>query len=219
MKKLIKKELMITKGYLLGALLLPILGIVFPILGIKFSLLEKAETYMFFSFMISITTLMSILDIMGEERKAKMDSLFLSLPINRDDIVKSKYIAYALGPILYSAALYISTSILNILFKIESINIGIDFIFIAGSISLIAVAILIPILFKWNSRYRIAYLVIHFSYIAIIFFGTSMLFNYKLVVNLNFESISMVLFIIAIVIYLISYTFSQRLYRNISYQE
>lgn len=208
MKELIRKEITLTKGYLLVVLL-------FPILSAMFLFFEKDETYILFSFMISTVTTMAILNIMGEERSAKMDSLFLSLPVIRDNVVKSKYLVYGLLPIIYSVLLYVSTYIANLYLKTEDININVDFVLLSSSISLIIVAIIIPILFKWNSKYKVAYMVIH-----LLFASSSIIFNYDLFrVDLNFQLLSMVLFIISIVVYLVSYRVSKRLYRKISFQE
>lgn len=208
MRELIKKEFILTRGYLLAVL-------VFPILGSTFLIFDKDKTYMFSSFIISTITFMSILNIIGEERKEKIDTLFLSLPVSRDNLVRSKYLVYGLLPIIYSLLLYLSSYIANLYIKTENIKIGVDFVLLAVSISLIILAVMIPILLKWNSKYKTVYMLIH-----ILFSGSALIFNYDfLSVNLNFQLLSMVLFIISIPVYLVSYRISKKLYRKISFQE
>lgn len=206
MIKLIRKEIMFMRGWL-------VVVFAFPILTVYIIFLEKSETYIFLSLLICVTTIMSILSIMGQERTTKLDSFMLSLPINRNDIVKSKYVVYGLLPVIYSTSLYFSLTITSHVFKLEDINIGIDFILLAGSISLITVAIVMPILFKGNRKYKTGYRIINFLYLAIILFGTS-ISSYLdiLVLNLNFELLGIVLSVIAIVVYLISHKVSQKLY-------
>ena len=153
MIKLIRKEIMFMRGWL-------VVVFAFPILTVYIIFLEKSETYIFLSLLICVTTIMSILSIMGQERTTKLDSFMLSLPINRNDIVKSKYVVYGLLPVIYSTSLYFSLTITSHVFKLEDINIGIDFILLAGSISLITVAIVMPILFKGNRKYKTGYRII-----------------------------------------------------------
>lgn len=159
MKELVKKEIKLTKDYLLAV-------VVFPILGSMFLGFDKDKTYMLFSFMISILIIMPILNIMGEERKEKMDLLFLSLPVSRNNVVKSKYLVYGLLPIIYSVLFYLSTHIANLHFRTEDINIGFDFVLLSASISLIIVAIMIPILLRWNGKYKTVYMLIHMLFVS-----------------------------------------------------
>lgn len=104
MLNLIKKELIITKTYV-------ILGIIIIFISGPLILLSGNDigAYFMFIFLNLLIVIMTYNTEMILEIMQKPDMVMASLPLKRDNIVKSKYIVYGIYPFVSSIALYLVT--------------------------------------------------------------------------------------------------------------
>ena len=208
MRKLLRKEFIVNRNSLFITLLVPLFSIIVIIND------NKLQSYIMFSYAISSLTIITVATIIEDKRSKGTDILFLSLPVNRDDLVKSKYIIYSLFPLIFSITLYIFVAILNWPFNFQYTNLSFDVVIISTSITLIILGFVIPIMFKWSRKRPI---------MGSLFYILFLLGNYnlpKLVLDLdlsiNFGLTSIILSIFAIIAYLVSMKVSINIYKNLS---
>lgn len=149
MLDLIKKELIVTRTYV-------ILGIVIIFISGPLILLSVNDigAYLMFIFLNLLIVIMTCNTEMILEIMEKPDMVMASLPLKRDNIVKSKYIVYGLYPFLSSIVLYLVTKFYEKNSFLGEISrglghmekgIGVDVIMFSFAICLIYISISIPL--------------------------------------------------------------------------
>ncbi|NTV79322.1 MAG: ABC-2 transporter permease [Clostridiales bacterium] len=138
MKGLILKDLFNLRKY--GKQIVMILGVF-----LLFGIMMKSPLYVCFMMMLYGT--MTILTVMSYDERAGFDKYALSMPIQKKDLVISKYAVWFL---VMAGALTISvlTSIVMNLFFKESIIEGIVSVLAVEGVYVILLSIVIPIMFK-----------------------------------------------------------------------
>lgn len=200
MKELIKKDLRMNKGFI-------IIASIFPYQAFQILSETGWDAYLLFSY--NITLIVGILTMlsMDEQKTINTKTLFLSLPINRNDLIKSKYLVYGALSLIWSIVLYFTTVIVKILPRFEYVTIGLDVIIFSTSIALIFLAIILPILCRLDSGYFL-------SMIGFIFLGFLLHLKIRVLIigigtNINYEFIHIILPIVAIIAYILSYKMSK----------
>lgn len=208
MKNLVKKEFIVNRSVLLISLMLPLISFVLVFND------YKLKSYIEFSYFIALISILTVNSVIADKMSKGTDILFVSLPINREDIIKSKYIVYGLFPLTYSTILYFFYAIIKwpFSFNLESINF--DIVIISSSISLITLAFIIPILLRWSQRFPI----IGMLFTMLLILGnmpfTQWLKNVDLDFRINYQVTSIVIFVIAILSYLVSMKLSIHIFRK-----
>ena len=159
MINLILKELIITRRYLiLGSLLICILGS-----GLLLSTNDMTGYFLFV--LINLLIVFITCDTeMKSDIMNKSDILMTSLPLRRDNIIKSKYIVFGLYPFLSSILLYIITVFLNRNSVIGEISkslgnlengIGPDVMFFSMAICLIYISVSMPLYYILGEKSKL----------------------------------------------------------------
>jgi len=140
MKGLILKDFYNLKKY--GRQITKILG-VFLIFGI----MMKSSLYI--CFMIMLYGTMTIITAMSYDEKAGFDKFALSMPIKREDLVKSKYAVWLI--IMFSALLvsFVTGLVINLFVGGNYIEMIISMLAVE-SVYIILFSIVIPIFFKFG---------------------------------------------------------------------
>ena len=145
------------------------------------------------------------LSLIGSTRQHNIntEALFLSLPINRDDILKGRYMAYGILTFMFNALLYIAISIATIFLRFQYIELDLNIILFSSAITLLVLAILIPILYKVKKRHVI------FSFGLVILSSTIRDVIEGVVVyrqgDIDYNMISIIFLIIAAISYVLSF--------------
>lgn len=209
MKKLIKKEVAMNGYIIFSILMLPIFSLVIPYEN-------KAMSYISFSFFVAFLSVYVIANIISYEKNEVLDRMFLSLPVDREDLVKSKYIVYSIFPLLASAYLYFYMEFIRWPFVYNYENIDIDVIIFSTAISLILMGLLIPLFFLLTKRIHLVFFVLHTALLANIFFPrwfpehfTFRVIDTSLDISINFALANLLLALLAIIINLISIKLSR----------
>ena len=159
MINLILKELIITRRYLiLGSLLICILGS-----GLLLSTNDMTGYFLFV--LINLLIVFITCDTeMKSDIMNKSDILMTSLPLKRDNIIKSKYIVFGLYPFISSILLYIITVFLNRNSVIGEISkslgnlkngIGPDVMFFSMAICLIYISVSMPLYYILGEKSKL----------------------------------------------------------------
>lgn len=200
MKNIIKKEIMMNNYTVMGILLLS------PFLSYMILSIDSLEAYLLFTHYTAFLTGATIVTIMRQQKNIRTEYLFLSMPINRGDLLKGKYLSYILIPLVCGIVLYLVTLFGVVIHDFEGINVDIDVILFAFSISLIALAIMVPILYKWKKGYIIMSIVFFFIFLTIkdilVILVMTLAKDISLLANLT-------LLILALLIYVLSYKYSK----------
>ena len=211
MKELVKKELRINWYSIFFILFLPILSLLVQSE-------DKIRAYLYFSIYVTYLTIAVVaLQIMAQEN-ANVVLLFLSLPINRFDIVKSKYLNYSLSHLIASIYFYVYIKYINSIFVLDVENIAFDVVIVSSSIALIVLGLLIPLLYKWSKRLNIIFVLMHILWYLIVFlpiwfpeYFPRFVIDSDAPIDMNFELMRLFLPIIAIIIYSISSKISTKI--------
>lgn len=207
MIRLIKKDINVMARYLL-------ISITFPILAFMIASLDRTSAYFAFILHIMYFSYSTIDGSIRDDKKANSNILFSSLPINKNDTIKSKYIVYGFVPLLYSLIFYIS--VLGVRENSNSIQsyfftdakLGFDLVALSIAISLITFSLLIPMAYKEGKARIISWIIASSIYV----FGLRFVFGGSLVPDTIFNPLTLiVLVIIALVAYLISMRFVMNL--------
>ena len=202
MKQLIKKELLMNKEIL-------VLVLIFPLFShIVLRLYPNREfMYIMFSYFSVFLMGINIIANMRQQKNIKTEALFLSLPINREDFVKSLYISYGLLTLIFNIAFYLITFIVMLFPRFHLVSMGFDIIIISTSVTLIALAIMIPILYKWKKGY---FLLTMAFVVLVIFLRDSLELSIRnKVIDINYVLLITSLLIVAMVSYVLSYDISK----------
>lgn len=198
MKELIKKELLMNRD-LIGIVL------VFPLLSYR--LLTDELMYLMFSYYSTFFIGVTIIGIVRQGQNIKTEILFLSLPIGRDDLLKSKYLAYGLIGLIFNILLYLISLIVMMFPRFQHIHLGIDVIIISTSITVITLAILIPILYRLKKRY----ISLTIAFLFLVFITRDILSLYlSNIKNINYGLVCIILLSLAVISYTLSFMISNK---------
>lgn len=206
MRALVRKELSVNKVGLIVAFIFPFY--LFAIMPTN----NKIQLYTVFSIAIIIATIFIILSIFGDTYSKATEILFLSLPIDRRYVIKSKYLVNALFPLTFSVILYLV--ILLIKWEIFSSQRGFmnfDIVLISSAVGLIVSAFLIPPLIKWKKLTKVLSVSSIIMNSGIFYFA---LYIRDFELKISYGILSTGLLIIAIVLYVLSMKLSERIYKN-----
>lgn len=206
MKELVRKELIVNRKYLYMLLLLP----TYSLMMLFVEGVDKRNIG--FILAIAFVSYMAISNAIEAEGKKSTHILYLSLPIYKEDIVKSRYLVYGLFPFFCTLALYIFTQILNFNAPSDDISIGLEIIIIAISISIMIQAIAIP-LYYWKNKTSIVVLLV---VAGIFLLGQFRVTDYErdLILAIDYGVISIILAISAIAFYSISLKISTKILKK-----
>lgn len=207
MKELIKKELIVYKYYFLIALL------VIPTAYFTDLIDEKAFSYYFISFASSVFSIIIIVNTVIMPKEDHTEKLFLSLPLDRGHVIKSKYFVYSLYPALFSLIHFITYIFINFP-SLRHANINFDMVIIPISFSLIMIGIMVPIKYIWTRKYRIIGFIFYMFIIMGQFTWQKWIEAYIPHISIFYGSNSLILLFIAIIIYLISMKISEIGYKK-----
>lgn len=210
MRALIKKEIIVNKNYIFIILIMPLFSFVFENEN-------KALAYMIFSAWITYMSIAVIMNQMSTKEGDKIDTLYLSLPIDREAMVKSKYLIYSLFPLIASIYLYFYIVFIQWPFDIHVQNIGFDVIIIATSIALIIMGVLIPLFYQWLKYLQIIFSLFHILIYVPIWFPdrfSGFVINQDVRFDINYGGVSILLPIVAITVYLLSMKISTRILKK-----
>lgn len=194
MKELIKKDISLNWKYIFFAVLFIFLPMSFAVLY-----MESLEPYTIFMVHVLMATSILVFINLGGEDQNNINTLYLSLPIKRMDIIKAKYVTYGIASLVLSILFYITLVVIDRPDNLGDIRVGLDIIIVGTSFTLVILAIILPVIFKWRKVAPI---------ISIIMFVIYALINIKtlsLMPNFLFNSFGWpVLLAISLVVYLIS---------------
>lgn len=212
MLNLIKKDLIITKSYIIKALAILIFYIFI------FNEMDKQGIYIIGVYLI-VQILISVSFFYGE--RAKEDYILKSIPVKKKNVVLAKYISIIIYFIAFLILVYLSNFIVHILNFSDIIqSLKISTIFFSLSTIFISMAIQLPIYFKLNySKGRIINNLIYFG----VFIATYMLYdnnhlnNYMKTYNVSndrYQKFILIVTIISIILFIISSILSMRIYEK-----
>lgn len=212
MLNLIRKDLIITKSYMIKALAVLIFYI------FAFNEINKQVMYLMGMYLI-VHVLISASFSYGEI--AKEDYILRSIPINKKDIVLAKYVSVIVYFVAYLILIYLINFAINILNFDNIIKpIQISTIYFSLSVIFISAAIQLPIYFKFSyNKWRVVNGIIYVLFFSMIFKlnDNSSLINY--IGNNNFTNnafweISLIPIIVSIILFSISSILSIRIYEK-----
>ena len=197
MIKLLKREFQINID-LIG------LALVFPFLTLWNMRYDWFSEYYYaiFSYYSLFMIGLAIIGAM-KEHNIGTEALFLSLPIHKDDLLKSRYIAYAILSLLFNILLYIAISIATTYPQFEHIELNLNMIVFSTLITIIVLAILIPLLYRIKRRHGIfifGYIMFTFTMRDII--GAIIIYRQG---DIDFTFANIILLIIAAIAYGLSF--------------
>ena len=208
MKKLIKSELLVNKYFFLINLLLPFFLI--PIVIGE----SKTGLYITFTINILIISIHPVNSIIREKSRNNIDVLYLSLPVYREYIIKSRYMVYSIFPLVSSILLYL----LIVITQWEFLSyhrqiIAFDIVAISISITLIILSFIIPLAIKEGKIIGVIDIVIYF--LPLIGFAIIKYYNIDYArINLPYGYKSLIVLIVAIVVYLSSMKISNSIFKK-----
>lgn len=206
MKELVKKEIIVNRNYLFYGLLFPL----FTIMLTAFE--EKSQAYIMFSYSVALVSLTTIWVIIEDKNRKDTEKFFLSLAIDRDKIIKSKYLVYAIFPLVFSLTLYVFTAILKWPFSFRTNILDFDVVIIATAMSIIFLAFFIPIKFKATKGIPILDILFYILFIWSAYNLPSLVFESES--SINFGLLTIVISILAIIFYFISLKISTKILKK-----
>lgn len=214
MKGLIIKDLCVLKNQMKTLLLVLAFFVIFSIIN---------EDATFILFLIPFYMIMILITTFNYDEFNKWDSYCNSIPLNRKEIVKSKYILFnATSLIVLILGIIASFIIPNFIENTTFESIYASIIGVAFGICLV-ISLLIPFYYKFgSSKGRIMLFLCIVILALIIGMITSLdIFNNKELMNLlnslnnlSLGMITLLLIILAIIVMSISYYISVRIYKN-----
>ena len=197
MIKLLKREFQINID-LIG------LALVFPFLTLWNMRYDWFSEY-YYAIFSYYSVFMIGLALIGtmKEHNISTEALFHSLPIHKDDLLKSRYIAYAILSLLFNILLYIAISIATTYPQFEHIELNLNMIVFSTLITIIVLAILIPLLYRIKRRHGIfifGYIMFTFTMRDII--GAIIIYRQG---DIDFTFANIILLIIAAIAYGLSF--------------
>ncbi|MDU1322679.1 MAG: ABC-2 transporter permease [Clostridium botulinum] len=212
MLNLIKKDLIITKSYIIKALAILIFYIFI------FNEMDKQGIYIIGIYLI-VQILISVSFFYGE--RAKEDYILKSIPAKKKNVVLAKYISIIIYFIAFLILIYLSNFIVHILNFSDIIqSLKISTIFFSLSTIFISMAIQLPIYFKLNySKGRIINNFIYFGIFIAIYtlYDNNHLNNYMKTYNVSndrYQKFILIVTIISIILFIISSILSMRIYEK-----
>ncbi|MBU5300138.1 ABC-2 transporter permease [Clostridium sporogenes] len=212
MLNLIKKDLIITKSYIIKALAILIFYIFI------FNEMDKQGIYIIGVYLI-VQILISVSFFYGE--RAKEDYILKSIPVKKKNVVLAKYISIIIYFIAFLILVYLSNFIVHILNFSDIIqSLKISTIFFSLSTIFISMAIQLPIYFKLNySKGRIINNFIYFGIFIAIYtlYDNNHLNNYMKTYNVSndrYQKFILIVTIISIILFIISSILSMRIYEK-----
>lgn len=206
MRELVRKEIIVNRNYIFYGLLLPLFTIMVTIFD------EKLQSYIMFSYAVTGLSLATIVSLTENKNRTGTDVLFLSLSIDRDNIIKSKYLVYSIFPFIFSMVLYIFTVVLKWPFSFQANKLGFDVVIIATAMSIIFLAFFIPMTLKLTKATPILGTLLYVLFIWSSYSLPKLVFN--LDSSINFGLTTIVLSLFAIVVYLMSLKISTRILKK-----
>ncbi|MDS1003996.1 ABC-2 transporter permease [Clostridium sporogenes] len=212
MLNLIRKDLIITKSYIIKALAILIFCM------FVYNKIDKQGVYVIGAYLI-VQILISISFFYGEE--AKENYILKSLPVKKKDVVLAKYTSI----IIYSIASLILMYVINFIIHMLDVRYTIQFpevntILFSLSVIFASMSIEIPIHLKINySKGRILNSIIYFCifYMLFMLYDNSHLNNYIKTHNgsINvYNHIVLIFAIVSIILFIISIILSIKIYEK-----
>lgn len=206
MKELVRKEIIVNRNYVFYGLLLPLFTIMVTVIE------EKLQVYIMFSYAVALVSLTTIWVITVDKNRKDTDKFFLSLAIDRDNIIKSKYLVYSIFPLIFSLILYVFAAILKWPFSFQPNKLDFDVVIIATAVSIIFLAFFIPIRLKKSKGIPIFDILLYILFIWSTYNLPSLVF--ELNSSINFEFLTIALSIVAIIFYFISLKISTKILKK-----
>lgn len=205
MLKLIKKDLSLTKFYLILTMVLSFLFS--PLIFLSY---DESMFYILYT-IPNLLVAVSCTEVqMEQEKLMNVNTLMRSLPIKKSNIVISKYLTALINQIIYGIIflLLIKFQHLYTEFGWNGNLEGIDFkvIFFALSISILYLSIYMPIYYRFNKYTNF----FSFSAYIVIFFSSQIISH----APSNMSKYTIILLPISMLLYLISMRLSIRLFEN-----
>ena len=201
MLKLIKKEFQTNTGLIGTALLFPFLTL--QTMRYDWFLEYYYALFSYYSvFMIGLALIGAM-----KQHNINTENLFLSLPIDKGDLIKSKYISYAILSLIFNIILYIAISIAISYPRFKHIELNLNMIIFSTAITIIALSIIIPLLYRIKRRHGIfslVFVILAFTMRDII--GAIIIYYQG---NIDFSFASVVLLAIASIFYGFSFCLSK----------
>ncbi|WP_051280099.1 ABC-2 transporter permease [Anaerovorax odorimutans] len=188
--------------------------IIFVLLFFLFFGLLSKDSFLFFSGMCVMIFMMLTINTFSYDKLAKWENYAHSLPINKDEIVLSKYILSFILCIIGTIIAFIFNMIhLNLNASTDTIGTIIIACGLILCISLFLTSIILPLIFKFGvEKVRIiligVYALIFGSITAFVKLGVS------LQKETDFITVAKFLPLIVIILFVLSYFFSSKIYRN-----
>lgn len=208
MKELIRSELLVNKYFFLINLLLPLFLI--PIVISP----SKDGLYIIFILCMVIFSIFPVTSIIGEKSRSNINILYLSLPVYREYIIKSRYIVYSILPLVSSILLYLLIAITPWEFlSYQRQVIDFDIVIISTSIIIIILSFIIPLIIKNSKAIHVVDIVAYF--LPFIGFRIIQYFNIDYIqINILYGYKSLILLVAASAIYLISMKISNSIFKK-----
>ncbi|GAA0747163.1 ABC-2 transporter permease [Clostridium oceanicum] len=208
MFNLLKKDFIISKIYIIICL-----GIGMAITGSV--ILLNPNKYRVYIYVVGYTSIMYIFFCNFIDFRYKGNFIIRSLPINKDEVVISKYIQVLIVVLITYILNIILCVALKFLFNVENISIlggliNFRYIAICFSICMILMAVYYPICFKLNTNKCRA--ITQISYI-IIGISPNIYIDRRVIIENFFNNNWLLFFIISIVFFIVSIKISINLYR------
>ncbi|EPY6472043.1 ABC-2 transporter permease [Clostridium sporogenes] len=212
MINLIKKDLIITKSYMMKIL---------AILALYIFIFDKTDKQgiCVLSIYLIVSILISMSFYYGEA--AKEDYMLKSLPVKKKEVVLAKYtsvIIYFIASLILMYIISFAVHILNFKDIIRSPQI--ITIFFSLSIIFISMAVQLPIYFKLNhSKGRILNTVIYFFVFSMLYmiYDNNHLNNYRTTYSIGndiYEKFILIITIISTILFIISSILSMKIYEK-----
>lgn len=216
MKQLIMKDMR-----LLGFSNFMILGasILFGYIGV--SVREAFKSNLIYGFTMIIAVYIITINTTTKEYKAKSDSLMVSMPVKKSDIINSRYIFMIIYIIGISALIYTSSNISKILFNdVPGKPLALMQIAIISSIAIIFLAFNLPFQYYNVGKAQTFNAVLYMLIILL----PSILRRYEIdlannsivkwILGMNFSRVSIILLGVSLVLYFISSFVSKGIYQS-----
>lgn len=214
MKQLIMKDIRVV-GYINVIILL--VAIVSGYIGASLDIPFKSNaTYLYG---ITLSVYFAIVMIITKEYKYKANALIVSMPVKKFDVVKARYLFMVVYLISISLMIYLSSNISKIIFRdVRGIPLELNIILIIVSLNIIYLVFNLPFQYYNIGRAQmfntIFYMIIILAPNILSRYDINIMDNniVKKLLSLNLNQISITVFGISILMYLISLFVSKSIY-------
>ncbi|NLL81973.1 MAG: ABC-2 transporter permease [Tissierellia bacterium] len=205
MLKLIKKDLSLTRFYLILTMILT-----FLFSPLIFMLNTESMFYIIFTIPNLLVALLCTETQLEQEKLMNVNTLILSLPIKRSDIVISKYLTASINQIIYAILFFLLIKFQHLFTEFgtngDLEEVSFKVIFFALSISIVYLSMYLPIYYRFKKYTNFFSLGVY----VLIFFSSQI----ALQVPSNISNYTIILLPTSILLYLASMKLSIRLFER-----